>query len=84
MLYTIVILRRAQKELAELLLEVYTRVRDAIRKLSEEPRPLGYVKLSGIEGLRIQEGHYRVISDIDVAQRKLTVMHIGPRRDVYR
>jgi len=56
-LYTIVILRRAQKELAELLLEVYTRVRDAIRKLSEEPRPLGYVKLSGREGLRIQVGN---------------------------
>ena len=84
MLYTIVILRRAQKELAELLLEVYTRVRDAIRKLSEEPRPLGYVKLSGREGLRIQVGNYRVIYEIDVAQRKLTVMHIGHRRDVYR
>ncbi len=82
--YTIVILRRAQKELAELPSEVYTQVRDAIRKLSEEPRPPDYIKLSGREGLCIRADNYRVIYEIDVAQRKLTVMHIGHRRDVYR
>ncbi len=53
-------------------------------KLSEEPRPPGYIKLSGREGVRIRVGNYRVIYEIDVAQRKLTVMHIGPRRGVYR
>ena len=41
MSYTIAILRRAQKELAQLPSEVYERVRDAIRALSQEPRPLG-------------------------------------------
>ncbi len=41
--YTIVILRRAQKELTELPSEVYTRVRDALRKLGEDPRPPGYI-----------------------------------------
>ena len=45
--YTIVILRRAQKELTELPSEVYTRARDALRKLGEDPRPPGYIKLSG-------------------------------------
>jgi len=82
--YTIVILRRAQKELTELLSEVYTRVRDAIRKLGEDPRPPGYIKLSGREGFRIRVGNYRVIYEIDSAQHTLNVMHIGHRRDVYR
>ena len=67
MSYTIVILRRAQKELAELPSEVYTRVRDAIRKLGEEPHPSGYIKLSGREGYRIRAGNYRFIYEIDVA-----------------
>jgi len=82
--YTIVILRRAQKELAELPSEAYPRVREAIRKLGEEPRPTGCVKLSSREGWRIRVGNYRVIYEIDDTQRKLTVMHIGHRRDVYR
>ena len=82
--YTIVILRRAQKELVGFPLEAYTRVRDAISKLGEEPRPPGYMKLSGRDGWRIRVGRYRVIHEIDDMQRKLTVMHVGHRRDVYR
>lgn len=82
--YTIAILRRAQKELAELPSEVYTRIRDAIRKLGEEPRPPGYIQLSGREGFRIRVGNYRIIYEIDVAQHIVNVMHIGHRRDVYR
>jgi mRNA interferase RelE/StbE len=82
--YTIFILRRAQKALAELPLEIYTRIRDAIRKLGEEPRPPGCIKLSGREGWRIRVGRYRVIYEIDDIQRKLTVMHVGHRKDVYR
>ena len=82
--YTIVVLRRAQKELAELPSEFYTRVRDAIRKLGEDPRPPGYIKLSGREGFRIRIGNYRVIYEIDDAQHALNVMHVGHPRDVYR
>jgi mRNA interferase RelE/StbE len=65
--YTIVILRRAQRELAVLPQETYKRVRDAIRKLCEEPRPPGCAKLSGREGWRIRVGNYRVIYEIDDA-----------------
>ena len=82
--YTIVILRRAQKELAELPLEAYTRIRDAIRKLGEEPHPPGCVKLSGRDGWRIRVGRYRVIYEIGNVQRQVTVIHVGHRREVYR
>ena len=82
--YTIAILRRAQKELTELPSEGYTRVRDAMRKLGEDPRPPGCIKLSGREGFRIRVGNYRVIYEIDDAQHTLNVMHVGHRRDVYR
>ena len=82
--YTILILRSAQKELAELPSEIFIQVRDAIRTLREEPRPSGCVKLSGREGWRIRIGNYRIIYEIDDAQQTLTVIHIGHRRDVYR
>lgn len=54
--YMVVILQRAQKELAQLPRGVYERVRDAIRTLSQQPRPMGCLKLTGREGWRIRVG----------------------------
>ncbi|HTG61774.1 MAG TPA: type II toxin-antitoxin system RelE/ParE family toxin [Terriglobia bacterium] len=62
----------------------YTRVRDAIYALAENPRPPGCLKLSGREGWRIRVSSYRVIYEIGDAQQTVTVLHIGHRRDVYR
>ena len=53
MSYTVFILRRAQKELAQLPREVYVHIRDAIRDLEQEPRPRASAKLTGREGWRI-------------------------------
>ena len=59
MTYAIVILRRAQKELADLPENSYPRVRDTIRDLAQEPKPAGSRKLVGREGWRIRVGTYR-------------------------
>jgi len=83
MSYDVLILRRAQKELAALPKADYERVRDAVGELAENPRPTGCKKLVGREGWRIRSGDYRVIYEIDDAQSKITVLHIGHRRDVY-
>ena len=61
MRYEILILRRAQKELAGLPKPDYARVRDAVAELAENPRPSGCKKLVGREGWRIRSGDYRVI-----------------------
>ena len=82
--YTVSILRRAQRELARLPAEDYSRVRDAILGLAEEPRPTGCLRLTGRDGWRIRVGVYRVIFEIDDAQQAVTVLHVGHRRDVYR
>lgn len=84
MSYAVFILRRAQKELAELPAEAYERAKETIWNLGEEPRPTGSRKLTGREGWRIRVGDYRVIYEIDDAHRTVTVLHVGHRRDVYR
>lgn len=84
MIYTIAILRRAQKELSDLPQESYIRMRDAIRKLTEEPRPNGSKKLTGRTGWRIRVGSYRAVYEIDDPNHIITILHIGHRRDVYR
>ena len=50
MTYTVVFLRRAQKELGNLPSTEYERVRDAIADLANDPRPPGCKKLSGRDG----------------------------------
>jgi mRNA interferase RelE/StbE len=82
--YTVAVLRRAQKELSQLPTDVYSRVRDAIRSLTQEPRPPGCRKLTARDGWRLSIGHYRVIYDIDDGQQVVTILHVGHRRDVYR
>ncbi len=84
MSYSIRILRRAQKALARLPKRDYERVRDAIRALAENPRPPGARKLTDREGWRIRVGSYRVIYEIDDANRIVTVLDIGHRGDIYR
>jgi mRNA interferase RelE/StbE len=84
MSYRVSILRRAQKELTTLPANTFERVRDALRTLAEEPRPVGCKKLKGREGWRIRIGDYRVLYEIDDAQKTILIVHIGHRRDIYR
>jgi mRNA interferase RelE/StbE len=84
MTYNILILPRAAKELAKLPRGHYERARDAIRSLSDDPRPSGCLKLRGRDGWRIRVGDYRVIYDIDEADHTVTVLHVGHRQNVYR
>jgi mRNA interferase RelE/StbE len=82
--HTLVISRRAQRELRGLPPHVYPKVRQAIRELGQDPRPAGCRKLTGRDGWRIAVDEYRVIYEIDDAQQLVTVLHVGHRRDVYR
>ena len=83
-MFSLLILPRAQKELAHLPEREFERIRDAIRSLAELPRPPGCLKLSGREGWRIRVGDYRVLYEIDDEAETVTVQHVGHRRDVYR
>ncbi len=84
MSYKITIKRRAIKSLGNLPDKDYQSVRDAIRKLAENPRPNGCLKLRDRDGYRIRIGVYRVIYQINDKEEKITVLDIGHRRDIYR
>ena len=82
--YSLFILPRAQKELAQLSAGPFARVRDAIRGLTNDPRPPGCLKLTGRDGWRLRVGEFRVIYEIDDEHRLVTELNVGHRRDVYR
>lgn len=84
MTYSLLILRRAEKELASLAPDTYHRVKSGILALAPRPRPHGCVKLTGRDAWRIRVGDCRVVYEIDDGRRTVTIMHVGHRRDVYR
>lgn len=84
MSYTISILRRAQKELARLPIDIYEQIHIGIHALAQNPRPTGCLKLRDRQGWRIRSGSHRIIYTIDDEKKVVTVLHIGHRRDVYR
>lgn len=84
MSYAITIRRSAIKQLADVPGPHDQRIKAAIRALADQPRPRGCAKLQGRDGWRIRIGRYRVIYDIFDAERRVDVVDIDHRRDVYR
>ncbi|TRU24149.1 MAG: type II toxin-antitoxin system RelE/ParE family toxin [Microcystis aeruginosa Ma_SC_T_19800800_S464] len=82
--YTIAIKKQASKALANLPQDSYQKVRDGIRALADNPRPAGCLKLTGREGWPIRIGVYRVIYGIDDSAKKVIILDIGHRKDIYR
>ena len=83
MSYEVLIRRRAAKQLAELPLRDYERVKVSIFALGDNPRPQGCLKLTGRPGWRIRIGNYRVIYEVEDQRRTVTVLDVGNRRDIY-
>ena len=55
-----------------------------IESLRDDPRPVGSVKLSGLEYYRVRQGDYRIVYEIEDDMLIVIVVKIGHRRDVYR
>jgi mRNA interferase RelE/StbE len=64
----------------------YRRIVDAIRALSHEPRPVGSVKLTGVDppAWRTRVGDYRIVYEIDDRAVVIVVVNVAPRGEVYR
>jgi mRNA interferase RelE/StbE len=84
MSYSVVIPRSVEKEILRLPEQDYDRVVEALEKLRLAPRPRGSGKLSGRGAWRVRVGNYRIIYEIDDAQRLVVVVVIRHRKEVYR
>ena len=83
--WQVIIHRKAERILKRLDGDMLERIRQAIRGLASEPRPLGYKKLTGYENLyRIRVGDWRIIYAIEDAQLIILVLEIPPRGGAYR
>ena len=84
-IWKVVIHRRAEKVLYRLPREALERIRAAIRKLPQDPKPEGCKKLAGYEDLyRVRVGDWRISYAIEEDQLIILVLEIAPHGDAYR
>jgi mRNA interferase RelE/StbE len=81
--YEVILSRTAQKQLNKLPPKIAKRLIEIIEKLAKEPRPHGYIKLTGVSLYRIRIGDYRVIYNIEDEILTVFVVEVGKRGEIY-
>lgn len=75
----------AAKQIQRLQRHDQQRVMTEILALADNPRPNGYIKMSGsVDAYRIRVGVFRIVYVVDDTVRVVTVTRVGHRREVYR
>ncbi len=83
--YKVSFRRSAEKELRRIHASDLRRLVEKIGALSSNPRPPGTQLLKGEDRYyRIRHGDYRVVYEADDAGRRVIVIKVGHRREVYR
>ena len=74
-----------EKDLRSLPKKFVSRAIESVEMLKANPFPRQALKLSGAERLyRIRAGDYRIVYDVDVQSKQITIHYIRHRREVYR
>ena len=83
-MYKVRIEKSVQKTLEKINDPFYSKIKNVILKLAENPRPEGYKNLKGRDGFRIRVADYRIIYDIFDDILLVTVIDLGNRKDIYK
>ena len=75
---------RARRDLENLDPPVRQRVREALKRLVEDPASVRLVRLRGSDELRLRVGDWRVRLRLDTAARTVVVLRVLPRGRAYR
>jgi len=83
--YDVYLERSAERDLKRLSAENFHRIITHIKKLAENPRPIGCRQIVGSKNdWRIRIGDYRVIYEIDEKAKAVRILFIRHRREAYR
>ncbi len=83
--YSVALSPAAEREWRKLEGDARERVTAVLLALEDDPRPTGVAKLqSAADRWRVRVGDHRVIYRVNDEGRKVTVLRIAHRREVYR
>jgi len=84
-IWRVVVMPPARREFAKLPISVAAAILETLDAIAENPRRLGKRLMFEHEGrFSARRGPYRIIYELDAAERVVRVIAIGHRRDVYR
>jgi mRNA interferase RelE/StbE len=82
--YEVLISPAALRDLKRIRGPMRRRIAEAVDELAHDPRPHGYVKLTGPDELyRIRVGDYRIVYQIEDDRLIVLVVRVGHRKDIY-
>jgi mRNA interferase RelE/StbE len=81
--YRISIRNRVIKLLQNINEPYYSKIKEAIYRLADNPRPQGFKKLKGRNAYRIRVADYRIIYEIMDNILVVDVINLGHRKDIY-
>lgn len=84
MTYTVIIVKKAKKQLAKAPKRNQAQILAALATLKSNPRNANTKKLAGKEFYRIRAGVWRAIYKIEDSQVTVEVIKVGHRKQVYR
>ncbi len=82
--YKIFFKKSVKKDLTAIPKKYLARILKKIESLGNNPRPVGYEKLSGQEKYRLRQGTYRIVYSIQDNELTIWVVKVGHRKEVYR
>jgi len=74
----------AAKGLARLERRFQEQIAPRLESLAQDPRPHDSIKLKGSPYYRFDVGNYRVVYEVDYDARRVSILTIGDRKNVYR
>jgi mRNA interferase RelE/StbE len=83
-MYKVTIEKAVEKTLQKINEPYFSKIKEAILNLAQNPRPNGYIKLKGREGYRIRVADYRIIYEIFDDILLIQVIELGHRKDIYQ
>ena len=85
MKYRVEVHRSVYKDLGRVPAHYVARIKKVLQALQEDPRPPGVKKLRGQENTyRLRVGPYRILYDINDAEKRVYVHAVVHRREAYR
>ncbi len=83
--YSVIWKSAVEQELRAIDRQYVPRIIEAAESLASNPYPANYRKLQGVESsYRIRVGDYRIIYEVDSANKSVIISHVRHRKDAYR
>ena len=84
--YQVLVTPRAQKDLKKIDRFQVKRLDAVLLKLENMPYPPGVKRLiaENVAQYRVRVGDYRILFDVDEKNKKVLILRVGHRKDIYR